>query len=219
VLEDRTLIRELRAQEGGERVHRARQASEVLRYIGWNMTRALTGRWKRYGRAAVTLGSPMRIEPWLARHPDVLSSPREQRLPVIQELCDEVMTRIGAIVPVTAVALACAAIQSFDRDFIPRAELLARMEEMRDVLVELNARVLRADRDIGETFDRAWRMLEMRRILAETGGGFAVLPGSRELISYYANGIAHLLGPFQSGVRARDALPMERVTGAVVAVR
>ncbi len=142
VLEDRTLIRELRAQEGGERVHRARQASEVLRYIGWNMTRALTGRWKRYGRAAVTVGAPMRIEPWLARHTGVLSLPREQRLPVVQELCDEVMTRIGAIVPVTAVALACAAIQSFDRDFIPRAELLARMEEMRDVLVELNARVI-----------------------------------------------------------------------------
>jgi glycerol-3-phosphate O-acyltransferase len=120
-------------------------------------------------------------------------------------------------VPVTSVALACAAIQSFDRDFIPRAELLARMAEMRDVLVELNARVLRADRDIAETFDRAWRMLEMRRILAETGGGYAVLPGSRELISYYANGIAHLLGEFESAVRARDALPMERATGGVAA--
>jgi glycerol-3-phosphate O-acyltransferase len=147
----------------------------------------------------------------------MLSLPREQRLPVVQELCDEVMARIGAIVPVTSVALACAAIQSFDRDFIPRAELLARMAEMRDVLVELNARVLRADRDIAETFDRAWRMLEMRRILAETGGGYAVLPGSRELISYYANGIAHLLGEFESAVRARDALPMERATGGVAA--
>ena len=110
----------------------------------------------------------------------------------------------------TSVALACAAIQSFDRDFIPRAELLARMAEMRDVLVELNARVLRADRDIAETFDRAWRMLEMRRILAETGGGYSVLPGSRELISYYANGVAHLLGEFEAAVRARDTLPVER---------
>jgi glycerol-3-phosphate O-acyltransferase len=129
-------------------------------------------------------------------------------------LCDEVMTRIGAIVPVTPVALACAAIQSFDRDFIPRAELLARMEEMRAVLVELNARMLRADRDISETFDRAWRMLSMRRMLAESGDGYAVLPGSRELVSYYANGIAHLLGEFEAGLRERDALPMERVTGA-----
>jgi hypothetical protein len=71
-------------------------------------------------------------------------------------------------VPVTPVALACAAIQSFDSDFIPRARLLERMEEMRDALVELNSRVVRADRDVGETFDRAWRMLRMRRILAQS---------------------------------------------------
>ena len=41
--------------------------------------------------------------------------------------------------------------------------------------------------------------------------GYAVLPGGRQLVSYYANGIAHLLGPFEAGVRARDALPSDRV--------
>ena len=216
VLEDRTLIRELRAREGGERVHRLRQAGEVLHYVGWNVTRALTGRWRRYGRAAVTVGAPMKVLPWLeaqrARHGDVLALPRDRRLPVVQTLCDEVMRRIGAIIPVTPVALACAAIQSFDRDFIPRRDLLARMEEMRDLLVEMNAKVLRADRDIAETFDRAWRMLAMRRMLATGGDGYAVLPGGRELVSYYANGIAHLLGPYETGVRARDALPVEAAT-------
>ena len=55
------------------------------------------------------------------------------------------MARIGALVPVTPVPLACAAIQSFDRDFIPRAALLERMAEMRDALVELNGRVVRHD--------------------------------------------------------------------------
>jgi len=197
-------------------VHRIRQASEVLNYIGWNVTRALTGRWRRYGRAAVTVGAPMKVQPWLeaqrARHGDVLALPRDRRLPVVQTLCDEVMRRIGAIIPVTPVALACAAIQSFDRDFIPRRDLLARMEEMRDLLVEMNAKVLRADRDIAETFDRAWRMLAMRRMLAAGGDGYAVLPGGRELVSYYANGIAHLLGPYEAGVRARDALPVEAAT-------
>ena len=117
------------------------------------------------------------------------------------------MSRIGAIIPVTPVPLACAAIQSFDSDFIPRRALLDRMAEMRDVLLELNAKVLRADRDIDETFDRAWRMLSMRRILVRDGDGFAVLPRQRQLVSYYANSIAHLLGPFEQGVRARDALP------------
>jgi glycerol-3-phosphate O-acyltransferase len=129
------------------------------------------------------------------------------------------MRRIGRIIPVTPVPLACAAIQSIDRDFIPRDALLGRMTEMRDVLLELNAKVLRADRDIAETFDRAWRMLSMRHMLAESGEGYAVLPGNRELISYYANSIAHLLGAFEAGVRARDTLPAMRAIGELRSAR
>jgi hypothetical protein len=73
--------------------------------------------------------------------------------------------------------------------------------------VELNGRVVRADRDITETFDRAWRMMRMRRMLIETPAGYAVVSRNRPLISYYANSIAHLLGPFAAGVQARDTLP------------
>ena len=103
--------------------------------------------------------------------------------------------------------LACAAIQSLDRDFIPRQVLLDRMSEMRDALVELNGRVVRHEGGIDETFDRAWRMLRMRRVLAAAGDGYVVLPHGRELVSYYANSVAHLLGPFEAAVRLRDSLP------------
>jgi hypothetical protein len=81
------------------------------------------------------------------------------------------------------------------------------MADMRDVLLGLSARVLRADRSIDETFDRAYRMLSMRRVLVREGGGYAVLAHGRPLVSYYANSIAHLLGEFEAGVRARDTLP------------
>ena len=119
------------------------------------------------------------------------------------------MSRIGALVPVTPVPLACAAIQSIDRDFIPRAQLLARMAEMRDVLVELNGRVIRGESTIEEVFDRAWRMLAMRHVLVAHGDGYVVVPRHRELVTYYANSIAHLLGPFAAAVRARDELPAQ----------
>jgi hypothetical protein len=62
------------------------------------------------------------------------------------------------------------------------------------------------------TFDRAWRMLRMRRMLALSGNGYAVLPRSRPLVSYYANSIAHLLGPFENAVRRRDSLPSRMIT-------
>lgn len=212
VLEDRSLLLELARTEGRPRPSRLSQMADVTRYVLWNVARMLSRRWQRYGRAAVLVGRPIALQPWFDREADLFSLPRPERLARVQALSDEVMNRIGQLIPVTSVALACAAIQSLEADFIGRATLLRRMEEMRDVLVELNARVLRADRDIAETFDRAWRMLRMRRMLAASGDGFAVLPRSRPLVSYYANSIAHLLGPFASALRERDTLPAMRIS-------
>ncbi|HEY8174928.1 MAG TPA: 1-acyl-sn-glycerol-3-phosphate acyltransferase [Gemmatimonadaceae bacterium] len=208
VLEDRSLLLELATHEGRARPSRLSQLGDVGHFIIWNVGRMLTRRWKRYGRAAVMVGKPMPLQPWFERERDLFALPRPERLARVQSLSDEVMERIGVLIPVTPVTLTCAAIQSLDNEFIPRELLLERMHEMRDALVELNARVLRADRNIEETFDRAWRMLRMRRILAASGAGYAVLPRSRALVSYYANSIAHLLGPFESAVRRRDSLPI-----------
>lgn len=213
VLEDRSLLLELARHEGRPRASRLRQVAEVTHFLAGNVARLITRRWKRYGRAAVVIGRPIPLEPWFVRERNLFDLPRPERLARVQRLCDSIMSIIGGLIPVTPVALACAAIQSFEADFIPRSRLLDRMTEMRDALVELNGRVIRADRDSAETFDRAWRMLRMRRILLRTGDGFSVMPRNRGLISYYANSIAHLLGPFEQAVRDRDALPAMRMSG------
>jgi glycerol-3-phosphate O-acyltransferase len=211
VLEDRSLLLEMAASERRERPSRLSQLADVTRFVLSNVGRMLTRRWKRYGRAAVVIGKPLPLQPWFDREATLFELPRAERLARVQALSDEVMQQIGELIPVTSVALACAAIQSLGADFIPRDQLLARMSEMRDVLVELNARVLRADRDIEETFDRAWRMLRMRRMLIASGDGFAVPPRNRVVVSYYANSVAHLLGPFEHAVRRRDSLPSELI--------
>ncbi len=212
VLEDRSLLRELETHADRPVTSRAAQLREVSRWMLFNTGRFLTGRLRRYGRAAVTIGTPVSIDAWLTRleaeGTPIFSVPRAERLPRVQEFCDGMLQRIGAIIPVTPVPLACAALQSFDADFVPRARLLERMDAMRDVLMELNGRVVRADRDISDTFDLAYRMLRMRRVIARTGDGYLILPKGRPLITYYANSIVHLLGPFAEGVRARDALPI-----------
>jgi glycerol-3-phosphate O-acyltransferase len=211
VLEDRSLLRELAVTRGERTPPKRKQFAEVMSYLWWNAGRIAVRRWKRYGRAAVTIGEPVPLEPWLleqeADGEGLFDIPRHERLARVQVLCDEMMSRIGAIIPVTPVTLACAAIQSLDSDFIPRGKLIERMSDMRDVLGELNARTIRSEGPIEETFDRAWKMLSMRKILMETADGYAVMPKNRTLVSYYANSIAHLLGPFQEGVRLRDTLP------------
>ncbi len=217
VLEDRSLLRELASREGRERPSRAVQFGEVMRYAGWNFGRILTGRWRRYGRAAVMVGEPVSVASWIARLEGdgvrLFELERPERLAQVQRFCDEAMTRIGALIPVTPVALACAAMQTFSSDFVGRAQLLARMQELRDVLPEVNARFLDPGRDVGEIFDRAYRMLRMRKVVARQGGGYLVLPRGRPLISYYANGVAHLLGALGAGIRERDALPVLAAMG------
>ena len=211
VLEDRSLLRELGAREGRMRPSRVSQMKEVMRYVWWNMARLVVRRWKRYGRAAVVIGDPIPLGPWLEQQHreagDFFSIERSQRLARVQVLADAVLSEIAQLVPVTPVTLACAAIQSFDEDFIPHARLIERMREMRDVLHELNARVVHREGTVEEIFDRAWRMLSMRRILVRSGDGYAVLPGNRALVSYYANSVSQLLGAFARAVSERDRLP------------
>jgi len=214
VLEDRSLLRELAVNEGQRVTPRSSQLYEVSRYVWWNGARLFVKKFKRYGRAAVTIGEPVALAPWFNEQDEtgegLFDLSRHERLARVQGLCDDMMSRIGAIIPVTPVALACAAIQSLDSDFISRTQLIERMTEMREVLAELNARTIRAEGAIEETFDRAWKMLSMRRMLVQSGNGYSVLPDNRALISYYANSIAHLLGPFEEGVRKRDTLPAMR---------
>ena len=207
VLEDRSLLRELDVAGGGRRPSRFVQAWEVGRYLASNVARLLSRRFRRYGRAAVVVGAPIPLGPWFVRQPDLFTLERSERLARVQGLCDELLAQVGQLIPVTPVPLVCAAIQTFESDFIPRELLLARVEEMQDALRELNARGLRAERSSAEIFDRAWVMLRMRRVVAQTGEGYLVLPRGRPLVSYYANSIAHLLGPFVAAVRARDELP------------
>jgi glycerol-3-phosphate O-acyltransferase len=207
VLEDRSLLRELAVADGAARPSRVTQFREVVHYLWWNSARLVMRRWKRYGRAAVTVGAAIPLDSWFRQEAKLFELPRPDRLARVQSLCDGIMGHIGHLVPVTPVPLACAAIVSLDREYIPRDLLLDRMAEMRAVLVEVNGRVVRADRDIAETWERAWRMLRMRRILIETGSGYTVLSRNRDLLRYYGNSIAHLLGPFEASVRMRDTFP------------
>jgi len=192
VLEDRSLIREL--IHNGDRPSRLVQLGTVVSYLVSNTVRLLTGRLKRYGRVAVNFGTPLSLRAWLKTAPsEVLSLPREARLPELERLAREMLVRIGAIIPVTPVPLAAAALLSFGQTVIQKNALLERMDQLRDRLLEVNGKVVRSGARIGEVWDRAWRMLRMRRLVVADGDTLVVLPRGRPLLEFYANSIAHLI--------------------------
>jgi glycerol-3-phosphate O-acyltransferase len=212
VLEDRSLIRELIDQ--GDRPSRLAQLGTVLSYLASNTARLLTGRLKRYGRVAVNFGTPQSLRAWLRAAPqDVLALPKEQRLVALEGLARDMLARIGAIIPVTPVPLAAAALLSFGQTVVKQDALLERMDQLRDRLQEVNGKVVRGGARIADIWDRAWRMLRMRRLVVVDGDTLVVLPRGRPLLEYYANSIAHLVPirgprmPFHKAHEVDTSLP------------
>jgi glycerol-3-phosphate O-acyltransferase len=192
VLEDRSLIRERIV--GGSRPSRWRQLGGVLAYLGRNLIRLLTGQLKRYGRVAVTFGTPISVRQWLAGEPaGILALPKAERLPHIQRLAEHALGRIGAVIPVTPVPLAAAALLSFGTSVVRRTQALERMDEIRDQLRDRDAKIVRTELPITEVWQRAWLMLSMRRLVVAEGPDLVILPEGRPLLEYYANSIRHLL--------------------------
>lgn len=192
VLKDRTLIRERIVN--ARQAPRLAQAGTVFWYLAGNAARLLTGRLKRYGRVAVTFGTPASAREWLATQPaGTLALPKAERLPRIQALADGLMTRIGAVVPVTPVPLGAAALLSFGTSAVRHDDLLERMDGLRDRLAEANAKLVRGELPIVEVWERAERMFVLRRCVTRQGDTWIILPRQRPLLKYYANSIRRLV--------------------------
>ncbi len=191
VLEDRTLIGE--QVDAQYRPSRLRQLSGVVRFVTVNLLRLVTGRLRRYGRVAVVFGAPLSLRQWTARDPGLLRRPKDARLPVLQELADEMMRRIAAIMPVTPVPLVAAALLSFGETVVWLADLRQRVATYRDHLLQTGACLVPPGRDAESLLDRARRMLTMRRLVVEQRDACVILPSQRPLLQYYANAIQHLL--------------------------
>ena len=193
VLEDRSLIRERIV--GGQRLSRWSQLTGVVSYLWSNLLRLITGRLQRYGRVAVSFGTPVSVRAWLANEQsDLLDLPKQERLPHVQRLADHAMERIGQVVPITPVPLAAATLLSFgSASVVRRNDLFERMDEIRDRLAEFNAKIVRRELPVEEVWNRAWLMFQMRRLVLSQGDEFVILPNQRPLLEYYANSIRHLL--------------------------
>jgi len=192
VLEDRTLIRERIVN--ARRAPKLAQAGTVLWYLLGNSARLLTRRLKRYGRVAVTFGTPVSARAWVATQPaGFLATPKEDRLPRVQAFADRMMSEIGAVVPVTPVPLGAAALLSFGTSAVAHDRLLERMDDLRDRLAAANAKLVRDELPITEVWERAERMFVLRRCVARQGDSWIILPRQRPLLEYYANSIRHLV--------------------------
>jgi glycerol-3-phosphate O-acyltransferase len=189
VLEDRSLLREQQSEH--ERLPRRQQIGEVISYVLKVSVRFLLRRARRYGRACVNFGAPLSVDDWMATRPGVLALPREERLPRLKELADEVMQRIAAIMPVTPVPLAATALLNHRGETITREEWESGLDTLRQGLRGAGAHVVGEERASAAILDRALVMLTLRRVVFPDENGFRIDRRQDPLLRYYANSIAH----------------------------
>ncbi|MBN2079260.1 MAG: 1-acyl-sn-glycerol-3-phosphate acyltransferase [Spirochaetes bacterium] len=147
VLEDRVLIREWKEnkEKSGFRDNITSLARILLKtpfVLVLNLIRYVTGRLKRHGYASVSFGDPVPVSQFLSSHKNFFSLDRSERLRLVKKFADELLDRIGDVVPVTPVCLTAYAILSIGRAQFDRSELIQKIIEINRLLREQKRRIV-----------------------------------------------------------------------------
>lgn len=179
VFEDRVL---LAAADAGTRRFRFR-ISSALRYMVKHIYQRLTGKFLRFGYAAVSFGPPLSLNEFSKGKSGDLT----------QAIGHELMERIRKVVPVLPIPLVCHCLQGASGP-MTRDELVTAACEHRKTLLESGAHVRPKDGDPEEEVAVALNHMLMRRMIIENDDGIIPNEDERSLIDYYADSIAHLFG-------------------------
>jgi glycerol-3-phosphate O-acyltransferase len=169
VLEDTVLIK---ASEGGTRRFDA-GFGHVSRAIIKQIWLRVTGRFHRFGYAAVSFGTPLS----LAEHPELADAP--------EALAEAIMQRIAQVVPVLSVPLVSHLLL---RDATVEG-LAERFDAALEHLADSHIHLPRGDKAYALSY--ALRALQERDAIEEREGQYRIKQD--KLLSYYANSISHLM--------------------------
>lgn len=180
VLEDRLLVAALAA---GERKFRAPLTSAFM-FFARNVWRKITGRFVRFGFAAVSFGTPLSLAAFTADHTGEVTA----------VLTTELFARIRSTLPVLPVPLAAKVLGEADE--IGEAELAERAAQ---IVARLERRGEHLNLPSGTVEARLAAGLEtlaLRKIITRKDGCVTVAPDSRGLLAFYAASVEQALeGP------------------------
>lgn len=192
VIEDRNLTASI-AREAGT-PHQRRGARAVTGYLWQALLLRLSGRWHRFGYASVSFGEPLSLKTWLKnRSADPHRMEEAQRFGEVQALADDLMQRIGRIVPVVPVPLLARVFLDAKGESLSLLDLKLRVVALTERLAAQSAFVHVPRKDLDYGLEAGLRILTMRHLVREQDGHYAAAPGEEVILRYYANSIAHHL--------------------------
>jgi glycerol-3-phosphate O-acyltransferase len=191
VLEDRSLVAEIEGP--APKLAFYTKAVKSFSFIWRNLRLRLKGRWHKFGYACVAFGKPLGLKDYMkaqgAAHFEDLEEAAQSE--IIANLGDELMQRIGAIIPAMPVSLVAHVLHEAGESGMDMLSLKAGVDRMIDALLQkgVHVHVPRADRDYAVS--AGLRMFVLRHLVEEVDGLYRVVKGEEAMVAYYANSVAH----------------------------
>lgn len=177
VMEDRNLIE---AQDSGTRAFRF-TLWPIWRYLRRQIWYRITGRFHRYGYAAVSFGDPLSLTDFM----------QEGHQDPARDLGQALMARIARVMPVTPVPLVAHALSCGVRSVVALEAVLRRQiakAEACDIVLHIPRG------DISYAMEVGLRALIEAGHVTRIGDRLAVSAAGSEFLAFYAASIAHLIG-------------------------
>ncbi|MCP5074389.1 MAG: glycerol-3-phosphate acyltransferase [Rhodobacteraceae bacterium] len=184
VLEDRVLLATGTAEQAGLVL----KMVTFIRFVFRHFFLRIAGKFRRFGYASVHFAEPVSLKTFLVEHPD------RKREAVTRDLGRDLIERLGYAIPVLPVALISRILVDWKAETISRADLKERASGLLQTLIKDGAYTHIPKGNHSQAIDIGINQLKLRRVLKDSGDGFAINQSEMQLLGYYANSIAHLGG-------------------------
>jgi glycerol-3-phosphate O-acyltransferase len=189
-LEDRSLLRQLDPE--AEKRSQWFVIKTTCGFIWKSLLLMILSRWQRFGYAYVNFGNPISARQYCQNSGiDFAKLERKARFVEVKKLAFQLMDAIRQQVPALPVSLVATVLLKSDPAGMKAFEVQAQVDRLIADLQADGATVYVSSRKRVETVLNALNMLVLRRLVKESGGIYRTIPAEIDVLSYYANAIAH----------------------------
>lgn len=190
VIEDRSLVRRL--DKTAERRSPWFVIKTTVTFIFKNALLSRKNRWRRFGYASVNFGEPVSAKKYCDKYQvDFSALDKESRFLRVESLAKEIMLNISQVVPVVPVALMCDVLLKNRSQWKSELELKAQCSKRIMQLETAGAPIDISSSALESVLGSALEAVKGRGLVEEKDNLYQLKESEIEIISYYANSIAH----------------------------
>jgi glycerol-3-phosphate O-acyltransferase len=193
-LEDRSLLREL--DPDAEKRSRWFVIKTTCGFIWKSLILIILSRWQRFGYAYVNFGNPVSVRQYCEdKTLDFTKLGRSARFLEVESLAgrlkDAIKQVVPQVVPALPVSLVATVMLASGQKGMRAFEVQTQVNRLIADLQEDGAQVYVSPRKPVGSILNALNMLVLRRLVEESQGIYRTVPEEVNVLSYYANAIAH----------------------------